>query len=115
MDELAQLHCTQVTATTPRMNERDISYYLAQVEDWRIVVKDSVSQLEKVFTFKDSKQATIFINLVGQAANEENHHPEILTAPGNVTVTWWTHRIKGLYLNDFIMAARTDVLYDEAV
>ncbi|MDV3244097.1 MAG: 4a-hydroxytetrahydrobiopterin dehydratase [Nitrososphaerales archaeon] len=41
----------------------------------------------------------------------EGHHPAILTEWGNVTVTWWAHKIKGLHRNDFIMAAKTDRLY----
>ncbi len=44
-------------------------------------------------------------------AEEEGHHPIILIEWGQVTVTWWTHKIKGLHRNDFIMAAKTDELY----
>jgi 4a-hydroxytetrahydrobiopterin dehydratase len=51
---------------------------------------------------------------VGQIAEEEGHHPSILTEWGRVTVTWWTHKIKGLHRNDFIMAAKTDRLLTPA-
>jgi 4a-hydroxytetrahydrobiopterin dehydratase len=40
----------------------------------------------------------------------EDHHPLIITEWGRVTVQWWTHKIHGLHQNDFIMAAKTDVL-----
>jgi 4a-hydroxytetrahydrobiopterin dehydratase len=43
-------------------------------------------------------------------AEEEDNHPMIVTEYGRVTVTWWTHKIKGLHKNDFIMAAKTDQL-----
>ena len=43
----------------------------------------------------------------------EGHHPALLTEWGRVTVTWWTHKIRGLHRNDFIMAAKTDVLAAE--
>jgi 4a-hydroxytetrahydrobiopterin dehydratase len=46
-------------------------------------------------------------------SNEENHHPAILTEWGKVTVTWWTHRIKSLHMNDFIMAAKTSKIYGD--
>ncbi len=46
--------------------------------------------------------------LLGEQAEEEGHHPALLTEWGKVTVTWWTHKIGGLHRNDFIMAARTD-------
>ncbi len=48
---------------------------------------------------------------VGELAEEEGHHPALLTKWGRTTVTWWTHKIKGLHRNDFIMAAKTDEPY----
>jgi 4a-hydroxytetrahydrobiopterin dehydratase len=47
---------------------------------------------------------------VGELAEDEGHHPALLTEWGRTTVTWWTHKIKGLHRNDFIMAAKTDEL-----
>jgi len=29
-------------------------------------------------------------------------------------VTWWTHKIRGLHRNDFIMAAKTDALFTQS-
>ncbi len=113
MDELADLHCSEVTSKTPPLNKKDIEHYFSQLEDWRIYEKEGEPRLEKTFTFKDFKGALTFSNRVGQAAESENHHPAILTEWGKVTVTWWTHRIKGFSLNDFIMAAKTDMLFAE--
>jgi 4a-hydroxytetrahydrobiopterin dehydratase len=112
MNELAQSHCITVTATTPRLFERDIKQYLTDLPDWEIYEKEAVPRLEKTFKFKDFIQAMAFTNRVAQVANEEDHHPAILTEWGKVTVTWWTHKIKGLHRNDFIMAAKTDQLYE---
>ena len=50
-------------------------------------------------------------NRVGALAEQEGHHPALLTEWGRVTVSWWTHAIGGLHRNDFILAARTDTLY----
>jgi len=69
-----------------------------------------VRRLERVFTFPDFAAALAFTNRVGATAEAEDHHPALLTEWGRVTVTWWTHSIKGLHRNDFIMAARTDAL-----
>jgi 4a-hydroxytetrahydrobiopterin dehydratase len=44
-------------------------------------------------------------NLVGNLAESENHLPVILTEWGSVNVSWWSHKIKGLHVNDFVMAA----------
>lgn len=111
MNELAQLHCSAITSATPRLNERDISQYLAKLLGWQIYEKEGEPRLEKTFQFRDFNQALAFTNRVAGVANEEDHHPAILTEWGKVTVTWWTHKIKGLHQNDFIMAAKTDLLY----
>ncbi len=110
MNELASMHCSAVTATTQKMNDDEIGSYQAKLPDWEIYSKNGELRLEKVYPFKDFTQAVDFTNRVAKIANEENHHPAILTEWGNVTVTWWTHRIRGLHLNDFIMAAKTDQL-----
>ncbi|HIC35530.1 MAG TPA: 4a-hydroxytetrahydrobiopterin dehydratase, partial [Gammaproteobacteria bacterium] len=47
-----------------------------------------------------------------QISEEEDHHPALLTEWGKVTVSWWTHKIRGLHRNDLIMGAKTDELYE---
>jgi len=111
MNELAGMHCTAVAANTPQLNDDEIGQYQAKLPDWEIYQKGGEPRLEKVFQFKDFNQALKFTNQVAEIANEEDHHPAILTEWGKVTVTWWTHKIRGLHLNDFIMAAKTDQLY----
>ncbi len=112
MNELETQHCIAITATTPKLNQQEIGQYLARISSWRLYEKDGEPRLEKVFVFKDFNQALEFTNQVARIANEEDHHPAILTEWGRVTVTWWTHRIKGLHQNDFIMAAKTDRLFE---
>ncbi|MBI3740755.1 MAG: 4a-hydroxytetrahydrobiopterin dehydratase, partial [Chloroflexi bacterium] len=70
-----------------------------------------IKRLERVFKFKNFADALAFTNKIGAMAEEEGHHPVIITDWGRVTVTWWTHKIKGLHQNDFIAAAKTDRLY----
>jgi 4a-hydroxytetrahydrobiopterin dehydratase len=69
-------------------------------------------QLERVYKFKNFKQAIAFTNKVGDMAEDEGHHPGLLTEWGKVTVTWWSHSIKGLHKNDFICAAKTDDVFN---
>ncbi|GAB4540250.1 MAG: 4a-hydroxytetrahydrobiopterin dehydratase [Anaerolineae bacterium] len=111
MDSLAQMNCTPPRSDEPLPGDREIAELHAQVPDWRIIERDGVKQLERVFKFKDFVEALDFTNRVGELAEQQNHHPALLTEWGQVTVTWWTHAVKGLHRNDFIMAARTDVLY----
>jgi 4a-hydroxytetrahydrobiopterin dehydratase len=111
MEELTQLKCTACRGGDPTLTDAEIDGLQPQVPEWRVIEVDGVKRLERVFTFKDFVAALAFTNMVGDLAEEEGHHPAILTEWGRVKVTWWTHKIKGLHRNDFIMAAKTDELY----
>jgi 4a-hydroxytetrahydrobiopterin dehydratase len=95
----------------PPLSRAEIAEFNTQVPEWRILEQEGIQHLQRVFTFKDFAQALAFTNKVGQLAEANDHHPAILTEWGRVTVTWWTHKVKGLHRNDFIMAAETDQLY----
>ena len=111
MVELTQLKCTACRGGDPTLTDAEIADLQPQIPDWRVIEVNGMRRLERVFTFKDFVAALAFTNLVGDLAEEEGHHPAILTEWGRVTVSWWTHKIKGLHRNDFIMAAKTDELY----
>ena len=108
MSELAQMKCTACRGDEPRLNDAEIEELRPQIPDWRVVERDGVKRLERAFRFDDFAQALAFTNRVGEQAEEQGHHPALLTEWGRVTVTWWTHKIGGLHRNDFVMAARTD-------
>jgi 4a-hydroxytetrahydrobiopterin dehydratase len=112
MKELKELKCVACRGDEPPATEEEIAEYREQVPDWDLVEKDGVKRLKRVFKFDNFAQALEFTNQVGEIAEEEGHHPSLLTEWGKVTVTWWTHKIKGLHRNDFIMAAKTDELYN---
>ena len=111
MNELSKMHCISVKADSPSLNGHEIDQMIEQLPGWHTAEKESELRLEKLFKFKDFSQAVAFTDQVARAANEEDHHPAILTEWGKVTVTWWTHAIKGLHQNDFIMAAKTEDIY----
>jgi 4a-hydroxytetrahydrobiopterin dehydratase len=108
MSELARGKCEPCRSGAPTMTAEEMAELKPQVPDWSVVERDGVPQLERVFKFPDFVQALAFTNRVGEIAEAEDHHPALLTEWGRVTVTWWTHTVRGLHRNDFIMAARTD-------
>ena len=112
MEKLAELKCEVCRIGAPQATVEEIKSFMTQLRDWNIVEKDQIKRIERVFTFGNFKQALAFTNKVGELAEAEDHHPAILTEWGKVTVTWWTHKIKGLHRNDFIMAAKTEQLYE---
>jgi 4a-hydroxytetrahydrobiopterin dehydratase len=110
MTGLYQLQCVACRGGEPTLTEAQIAEYLPEVTDWRVTEVEGVKRLEREYKFKNFVEAIEFTNRVGAIAEEQGHHPLIITEWGHVTVQWWTHKIGGLHQNDFIMAARTDKL-----
>ena len=108
--ELTQMKCVPCRGGEPTLIDAEIAELKSQVQDWTVVERDDVKRLERVFRFKNFAEALAFTNKVGEIAEAEQHHPVMLTEWGRVVVTWWTHKIRGLHRNDFIMAAKTDAL-----
>jgi 4a-hydroxytetrahydrobiopterin dehydratase len=111
METLTQMKCVACRKDEPTVTKAEIAEFQPQVSDWEIVELDGIKRLRRVFSFDDFVQALEFTNKVGVLAEDEGHHPALLTEWGRTTVTWWTHKIRGLHRNDFVMAAKTDVLY----
>jgi len=88
--------------------------YSAELPDWKIVQVKALKQIRRQFKFKNFAQAIAFANLVGEISEEQDHHPIIVLEWAKVQVTWWTHTVKGLSENDFIMAAKTDALFSKS-
>lgn len=111
MEALSQMKCTACRRGEPTVTDADVTELHPEVPAWQIIERDGIKRLERTFTFGDFVQALAFTNAVGDLAEAEGHHPALLTEWGRVTVTWWTHKIRGLHRNDFIMAAKADRLY----
>src|SRR5262245_31648783 len=108
--ELASMKCEACKAGAPQVTHEEILEYSPQIPGWHITKDEEINKLTKTFVFKNWAEAMAFANRVGELAEEEQHHPAVLVEWGRVTVTWWTHKIKGLHKNDFIMAAKTEDL-----
>jgi 4a-hydroxytetrahydrobiopterin dehydratase len=111
MFDLSKQSCEACRADAPKVSDEDLKLLMPNIPDWQVIVVDGVMQLSREFGFRNFEQAMAFSNRVGDIAEAEDHHPAILTEWGKVTVTWWSHKIKGLHKNDLIMAARTDEVY----
>ena len=112
MEQLTQMVCVACREGEPTVTEAEMAEFLPQVQQWHVVEIDGIQRLERVFKFPSFVEALAFTNKVGEIAEAAGHHPALLTEWGRTTVTWWTHKIGGLHRNDFIMAAKTDQLYE---
>ncbi len=105
MPELAKKKCTPCQGDEPPLTAEQIEPLVSQVKGWNVIENHHI---KKGFDFPDFKSALDFVNRIGQIAESENHHPDILLKYGKVEVTSWTHKINGLSENDFILAAKID-------
>lgn len=111
MTELREMKCVACRGGEPKLTESEILELQPQVAEWQVKEVNGMKRLERVFKFKNFAQALEFTNKIGAIAEQEDHHPLIITEYGRVTVDWWTHAIGGLHKNDFIMAAKSDYFY----
>ena len=104
--ELKNQKCQACSGNTPKFDEKQISDNLSKLNSWS--VNDEQKMIYKKFNFKTFKQALNFTNKVGEIADLEGHHPDISLGWGYSLVMLHTHAIKGLSINDFIIAAKID-------
>jgi 4a-hydroxytetrahydrobiopterin dehydratase len=107
MSELAAKTCVPCRGGVPPLEGEELSRLHKQVEGWDVV---KGHHLHKAYTFPDFKSALAFVNRVGDIAEEQGHHPDIILTWGKVEITIWTHKIDGLTESDFILAAKLDQL-----
>jgi len=108
MNNLTQLNCVACRGGDPKLTDSEIVDLQEQIQNWQLKEIEGILRLEKVYKCKNFVEALAFVNKIGELAEQEDHHPLIVLEWGRVTVQWWTHVVKGLHKNDFIMAAKTD-------
>ncbi|NWG07935.1 MAG: 4a-hydroxytetrahydrobiopterin dehydratase [Chloroflexi bacterium] len=111
MTDLAAEKCGPCRGGEPPLTAAETAALLPHIPNWQVLEQDGILRLHRVFKFKNYAQAVDFTNKVAALAEQENHHPLIVLEWGKVAVQWWTHVVKGLHRNDFIMAAKTDELF----
>ncbi len=105
---LADRNCIPCRGGVPPLKGKDLSgfhHLLADPTQWHIVDQHHIV---RTYKFPDFKSALAFVNRVGEIAEQQGHHPDILLGWGKVEITTWTHAVDGLTESDFILAAKID-------
>jgi 4a-hydroxytetrahydrobiopterin dehydratase len=113
MEELTHKNIIPARKGEPPATQKETEAYLKILPDWEIVEREGIPRLERSFEFPNFQEALDFTNLVGELAEEVDHHPAVLLTWGRAAVSWWTHVIRDLHENDFILAARTEAIYQD--
>ena len=113
MSQMTRERCVACRRDSPPVTDEEMAQLRPEIPDWELVNEDGIRKLDRVFRFGDFQQALDFTKAVGDLAEEEGHHPRLVTEWGRVNVTWWTHKIRNLHRNDFLMAAKSDQLHGQ--
>ena len=107
MAELATKNCVPCRGGVPPLKGQELEGLHQQVPNWQVI---NGHHLTREFKFPDFRTALDFVNKVGEVAEQQGHHPDLVLKWGSVGITLWTHKIDGLTESDFIMAAKIDQL-----
>lgn len=104
---LSSKKCVPCRGGGTPLQGKELERFRSALLRWQVI---NERKLERSFKFPDFKSALVFTNQVGELAEADDHHPEILLAWGRVKITLWTHAVSGLTENDFILASKIDRL-----
>lgn len=107
MAELAELQCVPCRGGVPPLQGQEIEGLLSQLDGWQVI---SEHHLQKTYRFPDFIASLRFVNMIGDLAEAQGHHPDICFGWGKAEVSIWTHKIDGLTESDFVLAAKIDKL-----
>ena len=107
MEDLENKKCVPCEGGVKPLTGNKLRNYTEEVDNWEVI---NDHHIVKKFKFPDFKKALDFVNKIGELAEQENHHPDILLGWGKVEITLFTHAIDGLSENDFIVAKKIDLI-----
>ena len=107
MSELSGKRCIPCTGGVPSLKPDEYVPLLNQLSGWEVIQNH---HLQKHYKFDDFVTALQFVNRIGERAEQEGHHPDLMLSWGRVSVQIWTHKVDGLTESDFILAAKIDEL-----
>jgi len=110
MSDLSRERCSACQPGAPAVTGEERAQLLDRLPGWIVRDEDGVPVLVRVFVCADFAAALRLANAIGAMADAEDHHPRLVVEWGRIEVSWWTHVIRGLHRDDFILAARTDEL-----
>jgi 4a-hydroxytetrahydrobiopterin dehydratase len=107
--ELAARKCKPCEGGMPPLTHEQARQLLAQVSpEWQL--RDESRAIRREFAFRDFYRTMSFVNALAHLANIEDHHPDLEVGYNHCRVTYTTHAIRGLSENDFVCAAKVDLI-----
>ena len=111
MDNLSKRHCEACRVGCLPVTDSELKIFSENFKEWELLNENGIRKIKKQFKFPNFQEALSFTIKMGKLSEEQGHHPLLTLEWGKVSVIWWTHKIKDLHMNDFIMASKTDELF----
>ena len=111
MEDYSQKICAACLPDAPPATDCKTEQFLQNQPEWFLSTDVEFPQVSRVFKLQDFATALTVANTVGALAEAGRHHPQIILEYSGVAVTWWSHKISGLHVDDFILANRTEDLF----
>ena len=111
MDNLNKRHCEACRVGSLPVTDSELKIFSENFKEWELLNENGIRKIKKQFKFPNFQEALSFTIKMGKLSEEQGHHPLLTLEWGKVSVIWWTHKIKDLHMNDFIMASKTDELF----
>lgn len=108
MPELHNFHCVACEGGIPPLTANEVSKLMHEVKNWQM--SPDGKWLTKRYIFKNFHETMAFVNAVAYIANQEGHHPDLEAGYNYCVIKYQTHAVRGLTKNDFICAAKIDLL-----
>ena len=111
MTDLTSRKCVPCEGGIPPLPKEQIAEFMKQLSgEWQLIEESNIPKIKKKYKFANFKEAISFVNKVASLAESEGHHPNIFVYYNKVDIELYTHAIKGLHDNDFIIAVKIDKL-----
>jgi 4a-hydroxytetrahydrobiopterin dehydratase len=109
MSDLARKKCKACEGGVAPLTRDAAAALLAQLDPaWTLA--DDAGSIRRELAFKDFYRTMSFVNALAHVANIEDHHPDLEVGYNYCRIAFTTHSIKGLSENDFICAAKLDLI-----
>jgi 4a-hydroxytetrahydrobiopterin dehydratase len=104
---LAEKKCEACVSAKRSLSREEFAGFLDELKDWEVVEDHHLAKSYKTKNFVEALQLA---NKIGELAEEEGHHPDLLVRWGELKIDLFTHKVNGLTEADFVLAAKIDRL-----
>ena len=106
--ELSEQSCKPLKGAEHLLSTELCAHHLERLAGWQLA--DHGQAIRKIVHFEDYYRTMAFVNALAFIAHREDHHPDLGVHYNRCVVRYSTHDVGGLSNNDFVCAAKAELL-----